>query len=206
MMYCPDCGTGLDDVPVDEPCPQCGGTRRDARIFVHEIGTATEVPTPAIKVGYTLQPWQQKWRDVQHGLEQVEDAYDITQAPQHDNEYVRRVVEDFFKDCRELADWLWQDRQSTGLDEPTVKAYMRGDRDLNLADAIAQTTKHHTRTMGTDPITARIMDINTDPGGRDVTIAWSQPSGASGSEDALGLARRCVDAWRQFLAGRGLQP
>jgi hypothetical protein len=164
---------------------------------------------PAIKVTYNLQPWQQKWRDVEHGLEQVERAYDTTQAPQHDNEYVRRVVEDFFKDCRELADWLWQDHQSTGLGKKTVMDFVMADADLRLADGIAQTAKHHSRRpsrLNPDPITARITDISTGPGGRDVKIGWSQPSGAKGSEDALDLARKCVDAWRRFLTGRGLKP
>jgi hypothetical protein len=85
-------------------------------------------------------------------------------------------------------------------------AAVMADPALRLADGIAQTTKHHTRTFGTDPITARITDITIGPGGRYAKISWSQPSGAKGSEDALDLARRCVDAWRRFLAGRGLKP
>jgi len=30
MMFCPDCSRNLDDVPVGDPCPQCGSTRRSA--------------------------------------------------------------------------------------------------------------------------------------------------------------------------------
>jgi predicted RNA-binding Zn-ribbon protein involved in translation (DUF1610 family) len=29
-MICPDCQQNLDDVPVGDPCPQCGGVRRSA--------------------------------------------------------------------------------------------------------------------------------------------------------------------------------
>lgn len=205
MMNCHDCGEALDDVPVGDPCPGCGSTRRDATVHAHSITTQVVVPTPTIGVGYNPhRPWQQKWQDVEHGLQQIETAYDVTQG-QYGNEHVRRVVEGFFKDCRELADWLWQDLQSIGLDEPTIRTFMRSDPDLRLADAIAQTIKHHTRT-GTDPITARITDITIGPGGRHAKIGWSQPSGAKGSEDALDLASKCVGAWRQFLASRGLIP
>lgn len=60
--------------------------------------------TVSTKVGYgPLRPWQQKWRDVLHNLEQVEIAY---AKDAMSNEPARRIVEDFFKDCRELADWL----------------------------------------------------------------------------------------------------
>ena len=46
----------------------------------------------------------------------------------------------FFKDCRELADWLWQDHQS--LDKPTVMDFVMADPDLRLADGLAQSIKH----------------------------------------------------------------
>ena len=29
-MICPDCQQNLDDVPVGDPCPQCGGVQRSA--------------------------------------------------------------------------------------------------------------------------------------------------------------------------------
>jgi hypothetical protein len=31
-MTCPDCGADLDRVPVEEPCPGCGGKRRAAHV------------------------------------------------------------------------------------------------------------------------------------------------------------------------------
>jgi hypothetical protein len=205
MMNCHNCGAGLDDVPVGDSCPKCGSGRRDATVFAHPATAQVVVPTPTIGIGYNPhRPWQQKGQDIEHGLERIGSAYDVTQG-QYGNEDVRRFVEGFFKDCRELADWLWQDHQSTGLDKATVMGFVMTDPALRLADGIAQTTKHHTRTFGTDPITAGITDITTGPGGRYAKIGWSQPSGAKGSEDALRLARKCVDAWRRFLAGRGLK-
>ena len=53
MMSCPDCQTNLDQVPVGDPCPTCGGMRRDAvvtpptanaiaRVFTHEVTHSTD--------------------------------------------------------------------------------------------------------------------------------------------------------------------
>jgi hypothetical protein len=151
---------------------------------------------PTIAIGYNEpRPWQQKWQDVLHALEQLERAY-VTEEGQG-NEHVRRLVEDFFTTCRELADWLWQDKQNTGLDESAVRALMRDDP-LRLADAMAQTTKHHTR-WGNNPITARVSEIRVAADGARAQIGWFRPSGERGSEDARDLARRCVDAWQNFI-------
>jgi hypothetical protein len=160
-----------------------------------------EVPRPTIAIGYNEpRPWQQKWQDVLHALEQLERAYATEEG--QGNEDVRRVVEEFYKTCRELADWLWADRQNTGVDESAVRAFMRDDP-LRLADAMAQTTKHHTR-WGNDLITARVSEIRVGPDGARAQIGWSRASGESGAEDALDLARRCVVAWQDFIAQNGL--
>jgi hypothetical protein len=142
------------------------------------------------------------------GFEQIQNAYATKESQgYYGNDQVRRVVEGFFKDCRELADWLWQDHEDTGLDKPTVIAFMMTDPDLRIADGFAQTSKHHTRRgsrLNPDPITARIKDVSVGPSGSRVFIDWWRPSGAHGMEDALDLARKCVNAWQRFLADRGL--
>ena len=197
VMSCPDCGAGLDDVPVGDPCPQCGGLRRDATVLAPTVTAHVTVPRPTIAVGYTgPRPWQQKWQDVVDALHRVEAAYATTEGL--GNEQLRRTVKGFFEICRELADWLWQ---STSLDKDAVMDFVHGDPDLRLADAMAQTTKHHTRTGG---ITARITGIRVGPDGTSAEIGWSQVSGTNGSEDALELARKSVEAWRRFLAQEGL--
>jgi hypothetical protein len=97
---------------------------------------------------------------------QVEFEYPATSVPSsksaytakegQSNEDVRRIVEDLFKTCRELADWLWQ---NTNVNKSTVIGLIRRSPSLRLADAMAQTTKHHTRRSGKDdPITARITE------------------------------------------------
>jgi hypothetical protein len=65
-----------------------------------------------VSIGYgPVRPWQQKRRDVVDGLAEIERIY---AQGDMSNEPVRRVVEDVFKDCRELADWLHQNSGLTG--------------------------------------------------------------------------------------------
>ena len=147
-------------------------------------------------VGYNpVRPWQQKWRVVRSGLSAIEATY---AANDINDEVIRRQVEDFFKDCRELADWL---KEQAG--KPEAMAYVNSDPDLVLCDGMAQTIKHHTRA-GSDPISAWVARVRSGP--IRVDIEWSRPSGASGTEDALDLARRCVVAWEGFFQQRGLDP
>jgi hypothetical protein len=160
------------------------------------------VPRPTIAIGYNEhRPWRQKWQDMLHALEELDSAYATEEG--QGNEDVRRMVEDFFEICRELADWLWQDKQNANVSESVVTGFVRGDPHLRLADGMAQTTKHHTR-KGNDPITARITEIRVGPDGARAQIGWSRVSGDSGSEDALDLAHRCVRTWRGFLSQNGL--
>jgi hypothetical protein len=196
MMTCPDCGENLDDVPVGEPCPQCGGSGRDARVLALPALARVEAARPTIGIGYNQpRPWKQKWNDVLYALGRVESVYSVREG--QGNEDVRRAVEGFFNTCRELADWLWQDPNS-GLDRKTVLDFVRDDPDLRLADGVAQTTKHHTRT-GAEPITARVALIFVGPDGGRAQIDWWKPTGEWGSVDAYELAHNCVQAWRRFL-------
>lgn len=201
MMSCPDCGERLDDVPVGQPCRRCGGLRRDASPTAQPATIRVEVPRPTVAIAYNdPRPWQQKWQDVLDALQRVRSTYTTKEG--QGNEDVRRAVEGFFNTSRELADWLWE---NTTVGEPAVRALIRRSPSLRLADAMAQTTKHHTRRPGkADPITARITEVRVGPDGASAQISWSRAGGASGSEDALDLARRCVRAWRGFFVRREL--
>lgn len=193
-MTCHDCGESLDATPVGRPCPRCGGLRRDATVSGQTAECHVEVPSPIIAIGYTSpRPWRQKWQDVLDALKPIERAYTTQEGLS--NEDVRRDIEDFFKACRELADWLWQ---STGVSKSTVMKRVHGSHYLRLADAMAQTIKHHTRT-GQNPITASIAEIRIGSNGARVRIDWSKTSSRKGSRDALDLARGCVRSWQRFL-------
>ena len=174
----------------------CGGLRRDAVVHAQTALAVVAALNASVSIGYDPdRPWPQKWRDVKHGLDVLEAMYAQNDL---DNDVVRRQVEDFFKDCRELADWL---KQQAG--KPQAMSYVHTDSDLKLCDGMAQTIKHHTRTptsWNPDPITAWIATVYGGKG------EWSSVSGANGTEDALRLARRCVAAWQRFFQREGLDP
>jgi hypothetical protein len=52
MMFCPDCNTNLDAVPVDDPCPGCGGKRRSAVAYA-EVARAVATAPPVTAVGHS---------------------------------------------------------------------------------------------------------------------------------------------------------
>ncbi|SPM32231.1 hypothetical protein MRAB57_28, partial [Mycobacterium rhizamassiliense] len=85
---------------------------------------------------------------------------------------------------------------------------------LGIGDGVAQTKKHGVALgalrqpfgKNQDPITARIGHTHGDGTVR-VDVDWARWTGcASGTEDALDLARRCVQEWKQFFAVHGLNP
>ena len=193
-MTCPDCGELLDAIPVGRPCLQCGGLRRDAIVSGQTAECHVEVPSPTIAIGYTSpRPWRQKWQDVLDALKPIERAYTTQEGLS--NEDVRRDIENFFKACRELADWLWED---TSVSKSTVMKRVQKSHYLRLADAMAQTIKHHTRP-GQNSITASIAEIRIGSNGARVRIDWSKTNGRKGSRDALDLARGCARSWQRFL-------
>ena len=72
---------------------------------------------PTIAIGYKEnRPWRQKWLDLLSTLEQLEAAY-LTDDGQG-NEDVRRVVENFFATCWELADWLGRTSRPPAFTSP----------------------------------------------------------------------------------------
>jgi hypothetical protein len=50
MMTCHDCGANLHAVPVGDPCPDCGSTRRDAAVSPPTVEAIVTVPPPTIVV------------------------------------------------------------------------------------------------------------------------------------------------------------
>ena len=205
MMTCSDCGESLDATPVGRPCPRCGGLRRDATAPGQAAECYVTGPSPTITIGYSSpRPWRQKWQDVLDALKSVERAYESQEDLSIED--VRRDVEDFFQACRELADWLWQ---STAVSKSTVMKRVHGSHYLRLADALAQTAKHHTRKpakQNPNPITAKIAEISIGSNGARVRIDWSRPSGAKGSRDGRDLACGCARSWHRFLHEQGHKP
>ena len=51
VMNCPDCGEDLDQVPVGQPCPNCGSEKRNATTNPVTIALGVSIPTPRLIFG-----------------------------------------------------------------------------------------------------------------------------------------------------------
>src|SRR4051794_8362001 len=132
MMICSDCDANLDDVAVEAPCPSCGGARRNTIVDLTVALGVGVVMRASASVGYNpVRPWQEKWRDIDAGLVMLESFYVRDDA---NNEDARRGVEDFFKACRELADWL-----KAHAPRPEAMTFVNTDPALQICDGMAQT-------------------------------------------------------------------
>jgi hypothetical protein len=194
---CSDCGRLVED--LTQPCLNCGSPRRNAHIDIKEWFAAIDGIVSIKAERGADRFWTEKWVTVRKQLERVENA--CTPASFKDEDDVIRAFDSFFVDCIHLGDWIWNDRR-TGFTEAEVRAYIKNDPDLTLCRAAANTGKHHTRS---DPKakTAWIESIDWSPTAIEVSVHWSAGS-ASGTTDALALARRCVDAWDRMLKSKGL--
>lgn len=201
--FCPDCEASLDDIPPGTPCPGCGGDRRSVNVTSPAtLALTVHIPTPGISIGYPeIGVWEQKWAYIENKLTELEDIYRQTNIG---NDRAVAVVEELFRLCRELADWLWHN--PTGLSESTVQSFIHTNQDLRICNGFAQTTKHNV-TRATkkdpDPISAHVSKFSTQP--VRIEISWENQSGTQyGQEDALDLGKRCVQAWHAYLTQHGL--
>jgi hypothetical protein len=101
-----------------------------------------------------------------------------------------------------MVDWLGND-PAANLSLAQVRSFIDSDSDLHICAGIANTTKHHTRSRSNE-MTARISSIASNPTSVQVMIDWSEGQN-NGTEDALELARRCVNAWERYLVADHLQ-
>ena len=75
-MICPDCQQNLDDVPVGDPCPQCGGTRRNVVVQLPTARVVVSAMAPTVSIGYSLEPgWAYQWNGIQRHLARLREQY-----------------------------------------------------------------------------------------------------------------------------------
>lgn len=199
VMTCPDCLASLDGVPAGQPCPNCGGSRRDAHVAatVH-VGVA--VYSAAVEVEPDPhRPWFQKWFNVLQSLAALDDAY--LRTPAGGNVEVDARVERFFGECNDMRDWLKADHVNLPLlADKDVDDHANGDPDLRVGNGMANTHKHHTVTRGKDPVTARIQRTRASDSGASATLHYRSPSDPTDRQvDAQTLAHDCVASWRAFF-------
>lgn len=196
---CANCGLPTNGSAEMPPCPGCGGTTRRA----HITGAVSIVATITAEVGaeYSAQrSWRERWQRLERSYEAVQKIYNGTSGG--DSTEWKRTVSDFFDDCYHLADWLKRDPETKRED---AMSSVRDHPHLKLADAYANTDKHHTRHKGLTE--ARIGGTTRTSDRGQVLIDWTDPdTGAGGRVDALDLATKCMHAWRAYLAQHGLDP
>jgi hypothetical protein len=204
-MFCPDCRQGLDGVPVGAPCPQCGGTRRSARVEVPTANVTISAGDVSVQVGYSIDPgWTFQWRSIQRHLTRLRDQYQGSGA--RGNLDVEDTVHALFLDLYHLFDWLYQD-SSLSLSQSIVKTWIdQHPNSLGLCRDYANTRKHAKRNHSGARI-AQISQIENGPRGYRVTIAYgpaTQPSPPMATVDALTLAQNSEQDWRAFLNQRNI--
>ena len=108
VMICPDCGAKLDGVPTHQPCPSCGGTRRDALVTASiYVGVVASSPEVEVELD-PHRPWYQNWSNTLRALDSLEAAYG--RSPAGGNVEVDARVERFFGECNDMRDWLKADK------------------------------------------------------------------------------------------------
>src|SRR5664279_5153273 len=189
---CSDCGADLDELPPGTPCQVCGGQRRNLTIrTTPAIAVAIGGPTTVTWTYGAEAPWHVRWVDIEGRLAELE-TFCQTSDTSVD---LRRMVEDVLKACRELGDWLWEDRANTKLSKEAVMKFIKNNQASIICDGLAQTSKHNRRS-NSNSITAWIFDVVS---GRAI-IHWYQDDPDTVEElDGLDLCRDSVTAWHQFL-------
>ena len=204
-MICPDCQQNLDDVPVGDPCPLCGGARRSAVIQAQAAVVAVSAMAGTVSIGYSLEPgWVYQWNGIERHLARLREQYQgINPLGNID---VEQTVHSLFLSLYHLYDWLHQD-STLSLTEPTVRAWIdQHQNSLGLCRAYANTWKHMTRDRP-GALIAQITRIESGSSGYKVTIGhrpWDQPSQPMTEADGLDLAEQSEQDWRDFLKMHGI--
>jgi hypothetical protein len=205
-MTCPDCEQDLNDVSPSDPCPQCGGTRRNALVRGQAALVGVSALAGTVKVGYTLDPgWTYQWRSIQRHLARLHEQY--AGIDTRGNVDVEETVHALFLALYHFYDWLYQD-SSISLTEQTVRTFINNHpNSLSLCRDYANTRKHMTRNQP-GALIAQITSIEAGPHGYAVTIGyrpWDQPAAPTTEIDALALAEQCERDWRDLLTSNGIQ-
>ncbi len=203
-MICPDCQQSLDDVPVGDPCPQCGGERRGAVVQGEVALAAVSALSATVEIGYNpASGWTDQWRTIQRHLTQLREQYRGNEM--RGNLQLVDTVDALFLALYHLRDWLYQDR-ATGLSDSVVDNHISNcPRSLGVCRAYANTRKHMTRDKAT-ALEAKISKTSGGPGRQTATITyWPKNQPASITEvDALDLAERSEQNWRALLTAKGI--
>lgn len=196
VAICSSCGFELNLEADVQQCSNCGAATVAAPAAVAHvvINDAVEVT-----VGYSdEQSWLTKWDDVKRDMEAVDDAFSDTDV---DNLIIKHRLVRFFEDCWHLVEWLGRDAQVSGIDHKYVLNAALASRAMKVCEAVANTSKHHTRHAGLP--TALVKSVTLTHQTPTAQIKYSE--GNSNIDfDAQSSATECVAWWRQFFVDNGI--
>jgi hypothetical protein len=201
MSTCAKCGEELEAWNLSAPCLECGsgavtvnGGFRNQTLTLNDRGVAM--------IYGSIFAWQEQWANVLDLLKEIERYYQPGNFP--GDRTVRRSVRYFYLECFHVGDWLWEDKGTT-LTKDDVAPFVLADPALSICEAMANTSKHHTRS---NPkwMSAWVHSVthNQELDVADAVIEWKKGA-TGGTIDALDLARQCYMAWRGFQKSRGLK-
>jgi hypothetical protein len=177
-MQCADCGAEIDEAAGAGPCLRCGAENRRS--------------------------WSAKWRSVLGSLGDLREAYEMDARKLGNDDVDARVMR-FFSECHDLKDWLITDMVNVPDSvRPAVLKHARDDADLETGSAIA-TTRTHRGRRGARAVTARIQDTHLTKDGAEVLIRYESIAKGTRYCDALALAERCVQSWREFFVAHTIE-
>jgi len=199
VIECMGCGNRLDGDPDGVACPQCGDTRRRHSITEHEALTVSD----SMSLGIEYQPgrrWQEMWARVGRRLA---DLQSLCRTPGGSIEEARDAASAFFVWAYHFKDWLKKDPQVPPDTQAKVEPYVKARAALRLCGDFANTDKHHVRKSGQRTAWIGGATVGDD---HPVTlrIDFAEPSGTTGSQDALQLAEAAQREWDAFLTAKGL--
>jgi hypothetical protein len=194
MAACPNCHHDLPEDSESGRCPHCGHAWIKSNFT--SVGT---LEVTRIEIGYGAQKsWLEQWGQVERSNKKIQDLYQATAV---DNLEAQTVLKDFFIHSWHLGDWLVKDA-TTSIDKRDIGTLLRGEPDMAVCKAMANTAKHHTLD-NENKMSARIRTLVTKPHGQ-ATIEISTPGGNQ-ERDALELATSCMAIWQKFLESHGLR-
>ncbi|MEU0560909.1 hypothetical protein [Dactylosporangium sp. NPDC006015] len=168
----------------------------------HDSVSVTDVVTRVAMTYQPVRPWREHWRRVERYHLRVRAIYDGT-APGNSEDW-KDVIFDFFVAAHHLFEWIESDPREPLVVAPVAREWVKADQSLWLAREFSNTYKHHTRSTG---VPVRIGGTITERGQNSMVIEWLDPiSGVPNAIDALDLADRCMQAWRNFFVLHGLNP
>lgn len=181
-------------------CPNCGATSATGSLALTGSGSLEAV---VVEIGYSQQEsWLSKWDDVRRDYEAVEEAFAVKGT---DNRVIRHRLLKFFEDCWHLVEWIKRDPQLPTAVRAKVMKEALGADPMVLCEAVASTSKHHTRQGHKgrpEKATARVMAVTMPQDNWSPTVkitVWRSETTEPQDHNARTLAVECMSWWQSFV-------